>query len=93
MRYEETEGDHTMSLQYRLDNMREQFESKLPAQTLAIMHGATDDLMASGIMDAVLKAGDRAPDFSLADQDGNRVRASALMSDGPLVVSFYRGVW
>lgn len=82
-----------MSLQSRLDNMREQFESKLPAQTLAIMHGATDDLLVSGIMDGVLKAGDRAPDFSLADQDGKPVRASALMPEGPLVVSFYRGIW
>ena len=82
-----------MSLQAKLDNMREQFESKLPAETLAIMHGATDDLLASGIMDGVLKAGARAPDFSIADQDGNQVRASALLSDGPLVVSFYRGVW
>ena len=82
-----------MSLQTRLDTMREQRESKLPAETLAIMHGATDDLLTSGIMDGVLKTGDLAPDFSLADQDGNQVRASALLSDGPLVVSFYRGVW
>ena len=82
-----------MSLQTRLDTMREQREAKLPAEALAIMHGATDDLLASGIMDGVLNVGDRAPDFSLADQDGNQVRASALLSDGPLVVSFYRGVW
>ncbi len=82
-----------MSLQTKLDTMREQFESKMPAQTLAIMHGATNDLLNSGILDGVLSVGDRAPDFSLADQDGNQVRASALLSAGPLVVSFYRGVW
>ncbi len=82
-----------MSLQAKLDAMREKSESRLPAETLAIMHGATNDLLASGIMDGVLKAGDRAPDFTLADQDGKRVSASALWSDGPLVVSFYRGVW
>jgi hypothetical protein len=82
-----------MSLQAKLDTMREQFESKMPAETLAMMHGATDDLLASGIMDGVLKAGDHAPDFALNDQDDKQVRASALMSDGPLVVSFYRGVW
>jgi peroxiredoxin len=44
-------------------------------------------------MDGVVKTGDRAPDFSLTDQHGNIIRASALLSDGPLVISFYRGVW
>ena len=82
-----------MSLQAKLDTMREQFESKMPADTLAMMHGATDDLLASGIMDGVLNVGDRVPDFALDDQDGKQVRASVLLSDGPLVVSFYRGVW
>ena len=82
-----------MSLQAKLDTMREQFESKAPAETLAIMHGATNDLLASGIMDGVLKTGDPAPDFTLTDQDGKQVRTSALLSEGPLVISFYRGVW
>ena len=82
-----------MSLQATLDTMREQFESKMPAEALAIMHGATNDLLTSGIMDSVLNTGNRAPDFSLTDQNGNQVDASALRSDGPLVVSFYRGIW
>ena len=82
-----------MSLQTKLDTMREERESKMPAEALAIMHGATNDLLTSGIMDGVLKTGDCAPDFSLTDQDSKPVRASVLLSDGPLVVSFYRGVW
>ena len=82
-----------MSLQSKLDNMREQFESTAPPEALEIMHRATNDLLTSGIMDSALKAGDRAPDFSLADQNGGMVRASDLLSDGPLVISFYRGVW
>ena len=82
-----------MSLQTKLDRMREQFESTAPPEALEIMHRATNDLLGSGIMDSVLKDGDRAPDFSLADQNGRVVRASDLLSDGPLVISFYRGVW
>ena len=82
-----------MSLQTKLDNMREQFESTAPPEALAIMHRATNDLLASNIMDGVLKTGDRAPDFSLTDQNGGLVHASDLLSDGPLVISFYRGVW
>ena len=62
-------------------------------KSLEIMHSATNDLLASGVLDSVLKAGDRAPDFALADQNGGIVRTSDLLSDGPLVISFYRGVW
>jgi hypothetical protein len=82
-----------MSLQSKLDNLREQFESTAPPEALTIMHRATNDLLASSIMDGVVQAGIRAPDFSLTDQHGNLVCASARLSDGPLVVSFYRGVW
>ena len=82
-----------MSLQTKLDNMREQFESTAPPEALTIMHRATNDLLASGIMDGVVKPGDHAPDFSLTDQHGKLIHASVLLSDGPLVVSFYRGIW
>ena len=82
-----------MSLQAKLDKMREQFESKLPAETLTIMHGATNDLLASGIMDRVLKVGDKAPLFSLPDHNGDRISSVDLLSQGPLVVGFYRGAW
>ena len=82
-----------MSLQAKLDKMREQFEASAPQEALAVMHRATNDLLASDIMEGVLKTGDRAPEFSLSDHDDNRVNTSDLLSDGPLVVSFYRGVW
>lgn len=37
----------------------------------------------------MLKIGDRAPDFSLADQDGRQVTLAQLLRDGPLVLYFY----
>ena len=82
-----------MSLQEKLDEMREQFESKLPPETLAIMHRATDDLSNSEIMEGVLKMGAQAPEFALPNEQGLTVSSSELLSRGPLVVSFYRGVW
>jgi peroxiredoxin len=57
------------------------------------MHRATAELIAAGAADRALKAGDRAPDFVLTDPDGRPVAASDLLAHGPLVVSFYRGVW
>jgi len=82
-----------MNLQDTLDQMRTQFEADAPPEAVKIMHQATADLASSGIMDEVLKAGDTAPSFTLCDQNGNDVSSAALLAQGPLVVTFYRGVW
>ena len=82
-----------MSLQDTLDAMRASFESKLAPEIVNTMHHATEELLQSGIMDRVSKVGDRAPQFSLPDQNGDMVGSSDLLSNGPLVVNFYRGVW
>lgn len=37
----------------------------------------------------MLKIGDRAPEFSLADQEGRQVTLAQLLRDGPLVLYFY----
>ncbi|MFX6250228.1 peroxiredoxin-like family protein, partial [Acinetobacter baumannii] len=39
------------------------------------------------------KAGDHAPAFTLPDADGAPVESAALLAKGPLIVTFYRGIW
>jgi peroxiredoxin len=87
-----------MSLQARLDAFKADFEAGKPpynATGLVIdtMHRATTELVASDAATRALKAGDRAPLFVLKDPDGKQVSAAELLVRGPLVVSFYRGVW
>ncbi len=87
-----------MSLQDRLDAFKADFENgKLPfkptAQQLEAMHRATAELITSGQAGRALKAADKAPDFVLNDPDGKPVSSRDLLAKGPLVVSFYRGVW
>ena len=82
-----------MHLQDTLDTMRAKYESNLPPEIVSTMHRATDELLHSGIMESVLKTGDPAPQFSLPDPDGEMVSSAAVLSKGPLVVNFYRGVW
>jgi hypothetical protein len=82
-----------MPLQDALDAMRASFESKLLPEIVNTMLDATEELLQSGIMDRVLKVGDQAPQFSLPDHTGDMVGSADLLSKGPLVVSFYRGVW
>lgn len=40
-----------------------------------------------------LKAGDACPDFALLNAEGELVRKQDLLAHGPLVLSFYRGIW
>ena len=82
-----------MSLQQRLDRIREGFESQAPAEALAIMHRATDELRSSGMLDGVVGEGLQAPDFTLSDSTGEQVRLHSLLERGPVVLSFFRGDW
>ena len=87
-----------MRLQDRLDAMREDFESgrfplvPTPGQ-LETMQRSTQYLVESGQAEKALKAGDTAPGFTLEDADGNSVSSQALLARGPLIATFYRGVW
>ena len=86
------------NLQDRLDEFKKTFESgappyKAPREAIEKMHRATAELKASGIEDAALKVGDRAPSFTFFNQDHVQVASTDLLREGPLVVSFFRGHW
>lgn len=85
-------------LQDRLDEYKKAFESgapprNVPREAVETMHRATAELKASGIEARALKVGDRAPSFTLFNQDHVEVSTSNLLRQGPLVVSFFRGHW
>src|SRR6266566_1925738 len=87
-----------MSLQEKLDAFKADFEAgkppyNVPPAVIETMHRATAELVTSGQAARALKVGDKAPKFELYDQDRNVVRATDLLAKGPLIVSFYRGVW
>jgi len=87
-----------MSLQAKLDAFKADFEAgkppfSVPRSVIETMHRATAELVASGAASRAKKAGDIAPDFSLKDPKSKAVSSADLLKRGPLVVSFYRGVW
>jgi hypothetical protein len=82
-----------MELQKKLNDLKKGFEAQAPEQVVEIMHRATDDLRNSGILEQTVKVGDRAPDFSLTNADGQEFRLQELLSEGAVVLSFYRGKW
>lgn len=87
-----------MTLQARLDAFKASFESggppyNAPRSVIETMHRATAELKASGLAKRAKKVGDKAPAFALKDPEGNIVFSRDLLARGPLIVSFYRGVW
>jgi peroxiredoxin len=87
-----------MSLQSRLDAFKADFEAgkppySVPRSVIETMHRATAELKATGQAERALNVGDKAPEFTLKDADGNVVSSATLLAKGPLIVSFYRGVW
>lgn len=81
-------------LQAKLDAFKIEFDTRLaPPVAVEALHRSVDELVASGAPERALKVGDTAPEFTLPDPDGNPVSSKTLLANGPLVVSFYRGVW
>ena len=87
-----------MTLQAKLDAFKADFEAgkppyNVPRSVVETMRRATDALIQSNAAAKALKAGDKAPAFTLNDAEGNPVASADLLEKGPLVLSFYRGVW
>ncbi|HLX00800.1 MAG TPA: peroxiredoxin-like family protein [Trinickia sp.] len=87
-----------MSLQDKLDAFKADFKGGkapyfAPPEIHPVMERATAELIASGQAEHALRAGDKAPAFTLNDPNGTPVSSEELLAKGPLVISFYRGVW
>jgi len=78
----------------KLSEQIEQFKAsrKAPppevAETMRRARAHIRDSGASG-----LREGERAPDFTLPNQVGKAVALADRLRKGPVVLSFYRGVW
>lgn len=87
-----------MTLQAKLDAFKADFRGGkapyfAPTDIHPVMERATAELIASGQAQRALKAGERAPAFTLNDAEGQPVASADLLAQGPLILSFYRGVW
>ncbi|WP_086930751.1 peroxiredoxin-like family protein [Agarilytica rhodophyticola] len=82
-----------MLLQDQLNAFKEQFKKQAPEAAFNAFARSTQELIESGQAEKALKVGDTAPKFVLTDAEGTEVSLTALLANGPVVLSFYRGVW
>ncbi len=82
-----------MNLREKLNAQKKEAASKLPREILEVMEKATEEMQRSGIAQAARTVGDEAPDFTLNNSRGEPVHLAARLSEGPVVLGFYRGRW
>ena len=82
-----------MSLATKLNEIRDGAVKRIPADKLALMQRATAELRGSGIMERVIKVGDPLPSFALTGARAQSVRSSALLAQGAIVLTVFRGHW
>jgi peroxiredoxin len=82
-----------LSLSQQLDELTAKLRSLVPAERLAVVDHAVEELVRSRLAERALKIGDHAPAFDLPDGDGMLWRSEDLLRRGPLAIVFYRGRW
>ena len=80
-------------LQQQIDEFIAEGASRLPAGLLQDLLSPIGQLINSGAAELAFKEGAQAPDFTLPDARGNAVTLSHLLTQGPVVMTFYRGQW
>ena len=84
-------GNH-MSLKAQLDARRGAFEASTPPGIVAALQRSIAELVQTGLVRQVVRAGERAPLFRLRSNTGAFVSLSEAVDRGPVVVSFFRAV-
>lgn len=82
-----------MSLQEKLDGFKAKFKTMAPEGAFDTFARSTQELIDSGQAERAIKAAEKVPNFVLTDSDRNDVALKDLLAKGPVVLTFYRGVW
>lgn len=82
-----------MTLKEKLDEYKQGFLKKVTPETLAIVQRCGGELQASIADRDIPQVGQSLPDFQLLGSQGQTVSSKHLLESGPLVVTFFRGMW
>jgi len=82
-----------MSLQDELDALRAEFVRTAPTGRAELYDAKVEELRQEFPIEKALKTGELAPNFRLPNASGRFVSLAGLRSNGPVVVTFYRGGW
>jgi peroxiredoxin len=84
---------NNMKLKEQIAGFNQQAVKKLPAELFKLSHQEWEKIAATKITETALRVGDKVPDFTLPDGNGNPVSIAELLKKGNVVISFARGTW
>lgn len=83
----------TKSLEFQLNERREAFAQKAPADVKEKYEAGVKAVATSGVLKTALNVGDKAIDFALKNQNNETVTLFQELKKGPVVLTWYRGGW
>ena len=82
-----------MTLRAQIQQTIEIFRGTLPSELNTMIEQGAGEISALSIVENALNVGDTAPDFKLKNYDGIEKSLDEYLKSGPLVLTFYRGLW
>jgi hypothetical protein len=82
-----------MGLTEQLNDLKQQLGREIPDEILEEIGGFVQGLVQSGIEKTSCQASDKVPSFILPNVTGQMVSSEDILAKGPMVLSFYRGIW
>jgi peroxiredoxin len=82
-----------MNLATELAAFKDSFLLRVPKERSQMIQRYIDQSRSDAVAASALRAGDRAPNFSLPNQVGLPVELATRLKSGPAIVTFYRGGW
>jgi len=82
-----------MNLATELATFKEGFLARVPKERAQMIQRYIDQSRGDAVAAGALRAGERAPNFALPNQNGQRVELATRLKSGPAIVIFYRGGW
>lgn len=83
----------TKTLAEQLMARQQESANRASPERLQARSTAIADLANSGIIEAAVNKGDKAPDFTLPNALGNSVTLYDELKKGPVILTWYRGSW
>jgi peroxiredoxin len=82
-----------LTLQNEIDALYAEASKRIPASVRAELNASIDEVKRTGIAERALGVGALAPVFTLPNAVGKPISSTDLLQRGPLIISFYRGIW
>lgn len=80
-------------LKDKLEHLKEIAAKKISPENMKKMLRSRVAVENSGILARTIQRGEKIPDFSLEDAQGDTVFLKELRARGPVLITLYRGVW